>query len=113
MSKKFDEASNNLDSTSSYYKFRPEESVKSLKNNLKEKSYEEALIRAFLAEKDDITSLIESKNINEKYMIQTSNFNDKIFEEKVIQIFAKTFNVDALNIYPYFEIVNSKKNIKK
>lgn len=117
MSKKSDEASNNLDSTSSYYKVRPEENVKSLKNNLKEKSYEEALIRAFLAENDNITSLIESKNINEKDMIQTientSNFNDEIFEEKVVQIFAKTFNVDALNIYPYFEIVNSKKKHKK
>ena len=117
MSKKSDEGSNNLDSTSSYYKVPPEENVKSLKNNLKEKSYEEALIKAFLTENDDITSLIESKNINEKDMIQTientSNFNDEIFEEKVIQIFAKTFNVDALNIYPYFEIVNSQKKHKK
>ena len=117
MSKKFDEASNNLDSVSSYCKVRPEENVKSLKNNLKEKSYEESLIRAFLPENDDFTSLIESKNINEKDMLQiienTSNFNDEIFEEKVIQIFAKTFHVDALNIYPYFEIVNSKKKHKK
>ena len=117
MSKKSDEASKNLDSTSSYFKVRPEENVKSLKNNLKEKSCEEALIRAFLAENDDITSLIETKNINEKDMIQTientSNFNDENFEEKVVQIFAKTFNVDALNIYPYFEIVNSKKKHKK
>ena len=63
MSKKFDEASNNLDSVSSYYKVRPEENVKSLKNNLKEKSYEEALIKDFLTENKDITSLIESKDI--------------------------------------------------
>jgi len=84
---------------------------------LKEKSYEEALIKAILAENNDITSLIEGKDINEKDMIQTidntSNFNDEIFEEKVVLIFAKTFNVDTLNIYPYFEIVNSKKKHKK
>jgi len=68
VSKKSDEASNNLDSISSYYKVPPEENVKSLKNNLKEKSYEEALIKAFLTENEDITSLIESKDTNEKYM---------------------------------------------
>jgi len=44
----------------------------------------------------------------------TTNFNDDdFFEEKVVRIFAKTFNVDSLNIYPYFEIVNSKKKHKK
>ena len=51
---------------------------------MKEKSYEEALIKAILAENNDITSLIEGKDINEKDMIQTidntSNFNDEIFE---------------------------------
>ena len=84
---------------------------------MKEKSYEEALIKAILAENNDITSLIEGKDINEKDMIQTidntSNFNDEIFEEKVVLIFAKTFNVDTLNIYLDFEIVNSKKKHKK
>ena len=116
-SKKTNEGSNNLSSKSSLYDVAAEENIENLTNNLRGGSYEEELIQSFIKENKNISTLIEKQNINESDLIQTientTNFDDEIFEEKVIQIFAKSFNVDALNIYPFFEIVNSKKKHKK
>lgn len=115
--KKSNEDSINAKSTSSYYNVTPEQNIAYLTKNLKGDSYENELVNMFLKENQNINGLIEKKEMNEKDIIETiektSNFDGEIYEEKVAQIFANNFDVEALNLYPYFEIVNSKIKHKK
>jgi len=102
MSKKTNEVSNDS-SNLSICGVTPEENIENLKSNLKGGSYEEKFINLFIKENQNISALIENQNNNETDLKQntenTNNFNDEIFEEKVLQIFTSSFDVDALNIY--------------
>ena len=113
--KLMDKKTNNIVFSSSYYNEFPEEKVENLKNNLRGDSYEEQLIKEFIMENNNISTIIGKQDINETDMKieNSSNFDDKIFKEKVIQIFTKSFEIDALNVFPYLEIVNSKAKHKK
>ena len=113
--KLMDKKTNNIVFSSSYYNEFPEEKVENLKNNLRGDSYEEQLIKEFIMENNNISTIIGKQDINETDMKieNSSNFDDKIFKEKVIQIFTKSFEIDALNVFPYLEIVNSKARHKK
>ena len=115
MDKKSNEIYNNNGFSSSYYNVFPEEKVENLKDNLRGDSYEEQLIKEFIMENNNISTIFGKQDINETDMKieNSSNFDDKIFEEKVVQIFTKSYELDALNIYPYLEIVNSKEKHKK
>jgi hypothetical protein len=109
MSKKTNEVSNGSSNLSSWG-VTPEEKIENLKSNLKGGSYEEKFINLFIKENQNISALIDNQNNNETDLKQntenTNNFNDEIFEEKVLQIFTSSFDVDALNIYRWKYFIN-------
>ena len=42
-----------------------------------------------------------------------SNFNDEVFEEKMVKIFQYNFKLESLDYFPYFEVAYSKVRPKK
>lgn len=101
-------------SNTSASKISQEENIKNLKKNLLEGSYESKIIELFEKENKYYSDLIKPNNILDESIIKNdSKFDDEIFEEKVNQIFVNEFNLELLDLFPYFEVVNSKKKYKK
>ena len=92
------------------------ENIEKLKENLGKEldEYKYKIISEFEKEKNYFKNLTRPDNILDiNYYKEDSNFNDKIFEEKMVTIFQDNFKLDALDMFPFFEVIYSKKKPKK
>ena len=92
------------------------ENIEKLKENLgKERDeYKYKIISELEKENNYFKDLTRPDNIlNINYYKEDSKFNDEIFEEKMVATFQDNFKLDSLDMFPFFEVVYSKKNSKK
>ena len=101
---------------SSHKTVNPEENMKKLKQDLdlNKDSYISQAIVKFEKENKYFRDLIKADNIlDENNFSPDSNFNDEVFEEKMVKIFQDNFKLESLDYFPYFEVVYSKVRPKK
>ena len=92
------------------------ENIEKLKENLgKERDeYKYKIISELEKENNYFKDLTRPDNIlNINYYKEDSKFNDEIFEEKMVSTFQDNFKLDSLDMFPFFEVVYSKKKPKK
>lgn len=101
---------------SSHKTMNQEENMKKLKQDLdlKNDTFLNKAIDKFEKENKYFQDLIKADNIlNENNFIPDSNFNDEVFEEKMVKIFQDNFKLELLDYFPYFEVAYSKVRPKK
>ena len=94
----------------------PKENMEKLKQDLdlnKDRFRNKAMDK-FEKENKYFNDLIKADNIlNENNFCHDSNFDDEVFEEKMIKKFQDNFELELLDYFPYFEVSYSKARPKK